>query len=161
MKFSNDKKVIYSGVFFIVMLLSVMLLFNPMIDGGNGMGLIDLQLSFDKTKAIAIVKSWGENGVLNFNKWIFTDYIYALSYALFFSYLMAHFKATKSQQLIPYFAGFFDWIEDSLELVFINNQQSFTPLLFTIHTLSAIIKFVLIGICIYIIFNVARYRKPQ
>ena len=130
-----------------------MLVINPIIDGANGLGLIKLQLSFDKSVGIAIVDSWGENGIEHFNRWIFSDYIYAFSYALFFASLLSFVifkkkilneKSYKKTILLPVFAGMLDWVEDSMELAFVNNQMTYSDQLFFIHSLIASAKFVLI-----------------
>ena len=62
------------------------------------LGVVKLQLSFEKAEGIKIVESWGQLGVSNFNKWIFTDYIYAFAYSLLFSSILA--RLVKKRKLI-------------------------------------------------------------
>ena len=123
-----------------------------MMDGGNGLGVVKLQLSFDKAVGIKIVESWGQLGMSNFNKWIFTDYIYAFAYALLFSSLLAillvkrKLSKTKLKHVIfiPLMAGLLDMTENTMELFFINNQLGFSGNLFYLHSVVATVKFVFI-----------------
>jgi hypothetical protein len=152
--------------FVIVTFIAVMFVINPIIDGSNGVGLIDLQLSFDKTAGIGIVQSWGEQGVHRFNRWIFSDYIYALSYGLFFASWLSFLLIKKNLVshlsykfvvFVPFIAALLDWLEDSLELLFINNQTAFSAGLFFTHSLIAIMKFGFIGLTL--LFLLIIWRK--
>jgi len=167
LKFLAKKStLIISMILVIITFILVMLIINPMIDGANGLGLIELQLSFDKSAGIAIVNTWGENGINYFNKWIFSDYIYAFSYALFFASLLSFAMSKKgilveegykNTLFLPIFAGLFDWLEDSMELMFINNQITYSDQLFFIHSIVASTKFALIMITV--IFLVIIWKK--
>ncbi|HHL30935.1 MAG TPA: hypothetical protein ENJ41_00015 [Oceanospirillales bacterium] len=162
----QPKVLMVNTAFVIVMFIAVMFVINPIIDGSNGVGLIDLQLSFDKTAAIGIVQSWGEQGVYRFNRWIFSDYIYALSYGLFFASLLSYLLSKKNLLshstykfvvFIPFIAALLDWLEDSLELLFINNQTAFSASLFFSHSLIATMKFAFIGLTL--LFLLIIWRK--
>jgi hypothetical protein len=150
-------KLIIASLFFLSMLVIVMLFINPKIDGANGMGLIDLQLCFDKLKGIEIIENWGLQGRNNFINLIYTDYIYAVSYVLFFIALMSCVKLKKAYWLIPILAGLSDWLEDSMEIVFINNPQGFSDALFVVHSFVASAKFVFIIFAVVVI--VLKIRK--
>ena len=144
-------KLILAILFFLSMLVIVMVFINPKIDGANGMGLIDLQLCFDKAKGLAIIENWGLQGRNNFINLIYTDYIYAVSYVLFFSALMSFVKLKKVYWIIPIFAGLSDWLEDSMEILFINNPQGFSDTLFVVHSFVASAKFVFLATTILVI----------
>ena len=151
---AKKSTLIASLIFVSVMIVLVMFAINPMIDGGNGVGVIQLQLSFDKLTGIKIVESWGEGGIQRFKQWIFTDYIYALSYALFLASILStliikrrlsEVKFYRYLPFIPLVAGLLDWLEDSMELSFMHDMTGYSEVLFTIHSLVASAKFVLLG----------------
>jgi hypothetical protein len=132
-----------------IMFVIVMLFVNPSIDGGNGTGVIKLQLSFDKESGIEIINSWGQSGIENFNQWIFTDYIYALAYSVFFASLLSllilkkgkeTFLPYKSAVYLAFIAGFFDWVENTIELMFVNNPSEVSNTLFFLHSIVASLK---------------------
>lgn len=132
-----------------VMFTTVMFIVNPLIDGKNGLEVIALQLSFQKSSGLKIANGWGESGISNFKKWIFTDYFYALSYALFLGSLLSGLivKNGKEKQfsytwVIPlaFIAGFLDWIENTIELLFLNNPTDCSNMLFFVHSIIATIK---------------------
>ncbi len=149
---SKKNTLIFSIILTNIMFVIVVFVVSPMMDGGNGLGVVKLQLSFDKAVGIKIVESWGQLGVSNFNKWIFIDYIYAFSYALLFSSLLAvllvkrKLSKTKLKHVIfiPLMAGLLDMTENTMELFFINNQLGFSGNLFYLHSVVATVKFVLI-----------------
>ena len=83
--FSKRSVIIISTVITLIMFMVVMFIVNPSIDGKDGIGVLSLQLAFDKKVGIEIINNWTQSGIENFNKLIFTDYIYALSYSIFFT----------------------------------------------------------------------------
>jgi hypothetical protein len=149
----------------------VMFYANPLIDGGNGSGLLKLQLAFDKEAGIAIINSWGTSGVDHFNQWIFTDYIYALSYAVFFASLLSILimKKGKEKLLVYRFvvylacvAGLLDWVENTMELFFVNNSSGFSSALFFLHSIIATVKWAALPIAVaYIVVLLANANKPD
>jgi hypothetical protein len=166
---AKKSTLIISMIFVVVTFVLVMLVINPIIDGADGLGLITLQLSFDKSAGIAIVNSWGESGVTYFNQWIFSDFIYAFSYALFFASLLSFVmskkgkivtKTYKKTLYLPLLAGLLDWLEDSMELVFINNQISYSDQLFFVHSLVASTKFALIIITLILLVKIWKKASP-
>lgn len=141
----------------VVMLLIVMLVLNPHIDGTDGLSVIKLQIAFHKAAGIAIISNWGGSGIAHFNQWIFSDYIYAFSYSLFLASLLSLLllKQGKGNSIaeswviyLPFIAGTFDAIENTLEWVFINDPENFSTVLFFFHSIIATLKwsFVLIAI---------------
>lgn len=132
-----------------IMFVIVMFVVNPSIDGGNGAGVIKLQLSFQKESGIEVINSWGKSGIENFNQWIITDYIYALAYSVFFASLLSflilkkgkeNFFAYKSIVYLAFIAGLLDWIENTIELIFINNPSQVSNTLFFLHSIVALVK---------------------
>lgn len=124
---------------------------TPKITGEVGMGLINLQLSFDKNRAMELIASWGEHGRVAFNQLIIIDYIYPISYVCLLISLLA--LQMPQQQLsklqinllrLPILAGLLDWLENSMEIIFINFPHSFSEQLFFTHSLVASAKWLII-----------------
>ncbi|MBL4659234.1 MAG: hypothetical protein JKY19_02680 [Alcanivoracaceae bacterium] len=160
---AKKSTLIASLIFASIMFVLVMFVINPVIDGGNGIGVIQLQLSFDKLAGIKIIESWGEGAIQRFKQWIFTDYIYAFSYALFLASILSTLiiksrlvkvSIYKYVPLMPFLAGLLDWLEDSMELFFMHDMQGYSEVLFTIHSLVASAKFafILLSFIFIIIF---------
>jgi len=154
-----NRKVVLIGslVFMSIMFVIVMFFVNPSVDGGNGAGVIKLQLSFEKESGIKIINSWGQSGIENFNQWIFTDYIYALAYSVFFASLLSFlilkkgketYLAYKSVVYLAFIAGFFDWVENTIELLLVNNPSEVSNTLFFLHSIVASLKWAAIPIAV-------------
>lgn len=167
LKFISNKSVLFSALaLMLTMFIVVMFFVNPLIDSGNGMSVISLQLSFDKSTGIEIINSWGKAGVTNFNKWIFTDYIYAFSYSLFFASIISFF-IVKNENLLPYkwvvylpfIAGLFDCLENTIELIFINSSSEFSSLIFFMHSILASLKWLALPVIVIYIFIL--YKKSS
>jgi len=161
---SKKSIIIISMVITLIMFTVVMFIVNPSIDGKNGMGVIVLQLSFNKEVGIEIINSWTQSGIENFNKFIFTDYIYALGYSIFFASILSVLILKKSKQNIlkyklivylPFIAGLFDWIENTIELLFINNPIEFSNILFFIHSIIASLKWIALPIIVTFIIKLS------
>lgn len=161
---SKKSVITISTVMTLIMFTVVMFIVNPSIDGKNGMGVIALQLSFDKEVGIEIINSWTQSGIKNFNQFIFTDYIYALCYSIFFASILAVLILKKSKQNIlkyklivylPLIAGLFDWIENTLELLFINNSIEFSNILFFLHSIIASFKWIALPIIVTFIIKLS------
>ena len=150
-----------------IMFVIVMFIVNPHIDGSNGLSVIELQLSFNKSAGISIIQEWGEYGVSHFNQWIFTDYIYAFSYSIFFASLLSFLilqkgkNKDKSYTWVIYLAfttGLFDWIENTIELLFLNNPIDFSDTLFMLHSMIALLKWLSVPVIIAYI-TILWYKK--
>ena len=161
MNFLADKRiVIISMVFTVIMAFIVMAIVDPMIDEKDGLSVIALQLSFDKEVGKEIVSHWN---IAAFNRWIVMDYLYALSYMIFFASLLLWLEKIKKlpRSIIPYIAigaGVFDWIENSFELWFLNNIEAFSSTLFFIHSIFAVLKWLALPI---IIWTILKYYKVR
>ena len=160
-KLANKKAVMVSLVAMVIMFGVVMFIVNPLIDNGNGLEVIALQVSFDKQAGAAIVHSWNIDA---FKQWIVTDYVYALSYALFFSSLFLWLMKIKGRNksfymlfvFVALFAGLFDWIENSLELWFLNDMEGFSQRLFWIHSMIASLKWLALPVILAGIISLYR-----
>lgn len=154
-----------------IMFAIVMFYANPLIDGGNGSGLLKLQLAYDKKAGMEIIDSWGVSGIARFNQLIFTDYIYAVSYAVFFASLLSILIMKKGKEeflvyrfsvYLAFVAGLLDWIENTMELFFVNNSSGFPSILFFIHSIVATVKWAALPIAVaYIVVLLAKANKPD
>jgi len=163
-KLSKKSIVIISTLVMLIMFIIVMFIVDPAIDGENGIGVIALQLAFDKEVGVKIINSWTQSGIENFNKLIFTDYIYALAYSIFFSSILSALILKKSMQNIPqykfivylpFIAGLLDWTENTIELFFINNPIEFSSTLFFIHSIVSSLKWITLPIVIAFIIKLS------
>lgn len=143
----------------LVMFIIVMFIADPIIDNRDGFSVVQLQLAFDKELAEQIVSNWN---IEAFKKWIVTDYIYALSYMLFFVSLQLmlfqsrHIPKRSWLRIGIYlalFAALCDWAEDSLELWFLSDMEHFSATLFFIHSLISSCKWLMLPVVLFIIFK--------
>jgi len=157
---ANKKAVIFFGITTLIMAYIVMAVVDPMIDRGNGTSVIALQLAFLKENGLKIVSTWD---IEAFKKWIFTDYIYALSYMIFFSSLALWLAKVKNTTagIYPYIAimaGVFDWIENSLELWFLNSPDTFSAELFFIHSIFSTLKWLALPLFLWGVVKLIKKR---
>lgn len=154
----GNKNVLLSSLLFLsIMFVIVMFYVNPSIDGVDGSGVLELQLSLHKNDGIEIIDRWGESGIENFKFWIFTDYIYAFAYSLFLASLVSFIVIKKGKEQYPihkwivylaFYAGLLDCIENTMELFFINDPYNFSSLLFFLHSIFAIVKWLAITVVV-------------
>jgi len=154
-----------------VMFFIVMFLVDPAIDGGNGASVIKLQLSFDKDAGREIVNTWGKSGIETFNQWIFTDYIYAISYSVFFASLLSFLILKKGKEnflvyrigvYLAFVAGLFDWVENTTELFFVNDPSDVSNALFFLHSIVASAKWAAVPIALaYIVVLLTKKNRPH
>ena len=157
---TNKKTVIFFGITTLIMAYIVMVIVDPMIDKKDGLSVIALQVSFFKENGLNIIANWD---IEAFRKWIFTDYMYALSYMLFFSSLSLWLAKSKNTTagIYPYIAivaGVFDWIENSLELWFLSNVDTFSPILFFIHSILSTVKWLILPLFLWGVVQLIRKR---
>ncbi len=143
-----------SGVSTIIMFVVVMFWANPTIDKQKGFGVLSLQLAFSKEYGINIVNSWGKGGVERFTHYIISDYIYALSYSFFLALLL--FQLKSRIYFLPLVAGLFDWVENSMEILFTHDMIHFSTYVFFLHSLIASLKWLIVPIVFYNIFKCAK-----
>ena len=144
----------------LILFAIVMFYVNPSIDSKSGLEVLHLQLSFEKELGIQIVSSWTDKGVRLFFNLIWLDYIYALSYSIFFSSLLLKLQNTYTKKsmiiYIPFLAGTFDWIENTLEIIFLKNMESFSETLFFIHSIVASLKWLVLPVVLVIMLNLLK-----
>ncbi|WP_413110370.1 hypothetical protein [Thaumasiovibrio sp. DFM-14] len=142
-----------STVVTVIMFYLVMFVLNPNIDSSDGFSVIKLQLAFDQTVGLNIINSWGSDGVAYFLDWIYLDYIYAASYSLFFSSLLAYLLRKKCYYLdprlnlivfVPFFAGFLDCLENTMEVFFLRSPNEFINEVFWFHSMVAAVKWMML-----------------
>lgn len=162
------KKYVLISAFVLMAIMFVIVMFfvNPLIDGEDGFGVLQLQLSFDKDQGIEITNSWGEAGVEHFNQWIFTDYIYASTYSLSLASLTAFLVTKKGRGTysvcryvvsLAFASGVLDFLENTMELLFINNPYGLPESLFFLHSVIALLKWTaVVGVMSYILVLLTR-----
>ncbi len=144
-----------------MMFVTVMFYVNPLIDGDDGSGVLRLQLSFDKKIGIEIINGWGEAGIEQFKQWIVADYVYAFTYSIFLGSLVSFIALKKRREAsltyktavyISFSAGILDWIENTMELLFIKDPSHFSSALFFLHSVFAVVKWLAVTMVVtYII----------
>ncbi len=158
---ANKKIVLFFAITTAIMAFIVMALFDPLVDGKNGLDVIALQLSFSKDVGANIVSRWN---IEAFKKWIVLDYLYALNYMFFFASLILWLEKSKGIQhsIYPYIAisaGVFDWIENSLELWFLRDIESFSSTLFFIHSIFSSLKWLALPVILWRIIQLYRVKR--
>ena len=158
----NKKALIGFGILTAIMYVIVMLIINPMIDGKTGFEVIQLQLSFTTENANVIIEGWGETGQQNFLRYIYTDYLYAAAYSFFLAVLYLN-KLLKNVieikgrhfifLILPFIAGMFDMLENTIEIFFIKNPDDFPELLFSIHSILASLKWLALPVFLYVLIK--------
>lgn len=153
---------IIASVLVLIMFVIVMFFVNPAIDGGDGAGVLNLQLSFKKSVGLEIVNSWGDKGVDNFRQWIIADYVYAFTYAWFFSSLILFLSAKIKSEVsgrdrwfvsLAFISGVLDLVENSMEFAFVSNPYRFSDALFFLHSVVALLKWIAVSVVVaYILF---------
>jgi len=162
MKFlANKKIVIFSALTTVIMAFIVMVIFDPLVDGKDGLDVIALQLSFSKEAGVGIVSGWN---IEVFQKWILLDYLYALSYMLFFASIILWLEKEKGvvhsmYAYIAIFAGIFDWIENSLEVWFVHDIEGFSSVLFFVHSIVATLKWLALPLIMWCIVQLYRVKN--
>lgn len=162
----NNNAVLIDSLISTVALFAIVVFYaNPHIDGSNGDSLLKLQLAFSKEQGIEILNGWGAGGAERFNRWIIPDFLYALSYAIFFASLFSILIAKKGKTeyrrfrfaiYVAFAAGTLDWIENILELLFVNNFSAFPDALFFMHSVISATKWAALPIALtYIVILLA------
>ena len=126
----------------------VMFQINPSLDGVDGMGVLQLQLAFDKSVGEKIINAWKNLTPLKFQFAMWVDSLYALSYGLFFASLASFTLKSKNMfttryrylVYLPFLATILDWIENIIEAIFVSSVGSISSTLFFLHSVVASIK---------------------
>ena len=154
----NKKILILFGLLTSILFTIVMFVVNPLIDGKTGLEVIKLQIAFQTETGRIIINNWQEIGKENFLKYIFTDYLYAISYSIFLASIYMNKLLKKNIQLskkhlfifiLPFIAGIFDMIENTIEILFIKNPVNFSEIIFGLHSVFATLKWIALPIIAY------------
>ncbi len=116
-----------------------------------------LQMSFTKDRFVSIIRQWQDQHVINnFLAHFKYDFIYLLSYSLLITLLFITLACLMKKTSIIYWTvlpvsvGLLDAIENTLEIMAIKNY-SFNQIIIFLHSVAAMLKFVLILISILVI----------
>lgn len=148
---------------------------DTQVAGSGGLGVVYLQLSFSKKIFESILASWGSEGIKLFISTLWLDFLYPLSYSFMISSALAHVftrnlgqeQSFSTQQVLfiaaPFAAALFDYLENILHYIIIT-QRLFTETLILGASISATVKWVLIGISLLTLVGQvaqARFSKRQ
>ncbi|MDX9786991.1 MAG: hypothetical protein RBT11_09455 [Desulfobacterales bacterium] len=157
----GKKKIFIIATVAVVLMFAIMLFVNPLIDGQDGSSVLELQLSFEKERGVEIINSWGPFGHSRFNKFIVFDYLYAAAYAFFFAVtlsllILKHDLGGKAFYrglvYLSLMGGGLDWIENTMEIPFVNNPPGYPGILFFLHSIVAAVKWAIVGFAALAIF---------
>ena len=141
----------------IACLMAFGLLQGSALDGKTG--IFRMQTAFTIERLGAILQEWGEEGVAAYRRTMYADYIFPLAYGILFASGIAltstpREKAATPQKTalvlftLPLIAALCDLIENSLQLIQLQNPQSLDPTLTFLTALAASIKFILLGVSV-------------
>jgi len=145
---------------FIVAIACVMafgLLQGSALDGKTG--IFRMQTAFTVERLGAILQEWGEEGVAAYRRTMYADYIFPLAYGILLASGIALTSTPKEKAAapkqtalflfsLPLIAALCDLVENSLQLIQLQDPQTLDPTLTFFTALAASIKFTLLGISI-------------
>jgi hypothetical protein len=159
----KKQTLVFSTLLTVILALFVILVVDPYIEGEHGASIVTLQRSFDRNSADTVLATWGSDAAARFNRSIWVDYLFALVYPVALASWLLLLISKKgllssvycrSSIYIALSAGLFDWIEDSMELWYINKTSELPEIFFFLHSLAASAKFtaiVVAALCIVIL----------
>lgn len=172
LQFLSNKSILLVSLLLLLIMFAASSYVNPLIDGKDGYGLVELQLAFDKQAGIDIINNWGAEGLAAYKRYFLVDYVYALSYAFFFASLLAFLLRKKGletsayRSVLPFapLASGCDWLENTMEFLFIQSPPKFPDSLFFIHSIVALLKWasvsiVVISILLILIFHAKKSQS--
>jgi hypothetical protein len=128
--------------------------------------LLELQFSFKVTRALKIVAIWGSDGIDSYLQNIWLDFIYPLTYGLFFAGFLAFLALRKGAVLtkthaflcsLPILAIPFDYAENSLHIIMLSAGWIPDENLLLMASIASSIKWFLLALSalsiIYLFFN--------
>lgn len=148
---------IFSGTFFVLTAL-VMFILDAQIRPPGCADLISLELVFTKSALNNIIGNCGEEGVRAHLIMLWVDYIFIVSYIWFLTNLLGsllrgiEYEKALNLFSIPIIAGGLDIIENTIFLFLLQNTDNLSSALIFVASSAALVKFVLIGITIILIF---------
>ncbi len=157
---------IFSGMFF-VLTAFVMFILDAQIRPSGCADMISLELVFTKSGLNQILLDCGAKGVRSHLIMLWVDYIFIVSYVGFLANLLGsllkniEYERALTLFSIPIIAGVLDVIENTIFLFQLQNLDSLNGGLIFLASSAALVKFVLIGITIILIFYYLFKKKPE
>lgn len=104
-----------SGIVTLLLTIIMVVVFAPLGERG-GLEIVSLQFSFTPDRFFKIVERWGEEGVALFRSRMWLDYLYPTAYSFLLAGSVFRKTGSRTLILIPFTAGLFDFIENSIHL---------------------------------------------
>ncbi|GEM_PF-7113673 len=87
-------------------------------------GVFSLQTAFSRERLLRIISLWGEDALREYLRLTYLDFLYALAYSLFLLGLIVRLGRVSASRWkyaagMPLLAGFLDWVENILHLIFL------------------------------------------
>ena len=127
-------------------------------------GVVALELAFSEEAFRRITTQWGAEGVHAYRtSTIYIDYWFPIAYALLLSSLIAVLTVkpgeTPSRRQVtcfalPFIAGLFDWVENTLHLVLLRDPSNLSARLVLVASIAAAIKWGLVVLSILFILYI-------
>ena len=165
--FLTKKNTLYlSGILTFVLTL-LLLYIDHITTGGQSPGIMALEFSFTKTRAMDIINLWGHSGQLFFIKTIWIDYVYSLCYGTLLASIITHLIFHGGRLLthantfplvitLPFIASFFDMVENAYQVVLVMDGTNLPTWLFMMTMVVTMIKWICLTLSILVIFM---YRR--
>jgi len=158
----NVVVLIFTIIGFTIFLMINLLIFNPLARSVSVYGILDFEFAWTKDQILVIFSAWGAEGISLQIFGVYWDFPYIIGYSLFISgciLLVVRQLEGKLQRLglwiflTPFLAGIFDVIENINLLIMLTLTPNFSVICPPIATISALIKFGLLGIGIVFFFT--------
>jgi len=127
-------------------------------------GVVALELAFSEEAFRRITTQWGAEGVHAYRtSTIYIDYWFPIAYALLLSSLIAILTVTPGETpsrrqvtcfALPFIAGLFDWVENTLHLVLLRDPSNLSARLVLVASIAAAIKWGLVVLSILFILYI-------
>jgi len=131
-------------------------------------GVVALELAFSEEAFHRIITQWGAEGVRAYRtSTIYIDCWFPIAYALLLSSLIAVLTVKPGETpsrlqvicfALPFIAGLFDWVENTLHLVLLRDPSNLSAPLVLLASIAAAIKWGLIAVSIVVILYLALRR---
>lgn len=148
---------VFTAMFFVLNAL-VMFILDAQLRPSGCPDMISLELVFTKSGLNQIISQCGEDGIRSHLIMLWVDYLFIFAYVGFLANLLGSlvrsldYERALSLFSIPIIAGALDIIENTIFLFQLQNTGSLSGLLIFLASGAALVKFVLIGITIVLIF---------
>ena len=116
-----------SGLATLLLTVVMIVVFAPLGEKG-GIEIVALQFSFTPDRFAAIVARWGDDGVALFRSRMWLDYLYPTAYSFLLAGLLFRKSGKGTFVWVPFLAGLFDFIENTIHLKILGKPNLFSPL---------------------------------